>query len=65
MSVSRYLAELAKRYGMIRAGLAAEGQPIGPSDTLIAAIARTRGAVLVTRNTREFSRVPDLEIEVW
>lgn len=55
----------AEHYGFIRASLAAEGQPIGPNDTLIAAIARAHEAVLVTRNVREFSRVSGLEIETW
>jgi tRNA(fMet)-specific endonuclease VapC len=55
----------ADHYGPIRADLAARGQPIGPNDTLIAAIARANDAVLVTRNVREFSRVADLELEIW
>lgn len=55
----------AEHYGRIRADLATRGQPIGPNDTLIAAIARAHEAVLVTRNVREFSRVSALEIEVW
>jgi tRNA(fMet)-specific endonuclease VapC len=49
----------------LRAYLAAKGQPIGPYDLLIAAIARTRGITLVTRNQGEFSRVPGLLIENW
>jgi tRNA(fMet)-specific endonuclease VapC len=49
----------------LRAYLAAKGQPIGPYDLLIAAIARTRGITLVTRNRAEFSRVPGLLIENW
>jgi len=55
----------AEQYGVILADLAARGQPIGPNDTLIAAIARTHRATLVTRNRREFGRVKDLAIEVW
>jgi tRNA(fMet)-specific endonuclease VapC len=53
----------AEHYGLIRADLAAEGHPIGPNDTLIAAIARAHEAVLVTRNVRAFSRVSGLQIE--
>lgn len=55
----------ARDYAMIRAHLAHLGQPIGPNDTMIAAIARSNGATLVTHNTSEFSRVPDLLIEDW
>ena len=49
----------------IRAGLEAMGTPIGPYDTLIAATALRHRATLVTRNVREFSRVPGLECLNW
>jgi tRNA(fMet)-specific endonuclease VapC len=49
----------------LRAELAAAGLPIGPYDLLIAAIARTHGATLVTHNTAEFARVSGLSIEDW
>lgn len=57
--------ECAERYGAIRADLAARGTPIGPHDLLIAATALGQGATLVTRNRREFERVPSLAIEAW
>jgi tRNA(fMet)-specific endonuclease VapC len=52
-------------YGVLRAALEAAGRPIGPNDLLIAAHARTLGAVLVTANIREFTRVPGLAVENW
>lgn len=52
-------------YGAIRAELELAGQPIGPNDLLIAAHAFTAGAVLVTANVGEFSRVRGLNIENW
>jgi len=55
----------ARQAGEIRAFLAARGTPIGPYDVLIAGQAVARNVVLVTRNTREFSRVPRLRIENW
>ena len=55
----------ARHAGEIRAGLVAAGTPIGPYDILIAGQARSREMVLVTRNIREFSRVPGLQVEDW
>lgn len=55
----------AEEYGQIKATLAKQGQIIGPNDLLIAAIARAHDAVLVTNNTREFSRVTALRLEDW
>lgn len=49
----------------IRATLEAAGTPIGPMDTLIAGTARAAGGTLVTRNLREFGRVPGLEVVDW
>jgi len=57
--------EDAKQAGEIRALLATRGAPIGPYDVLIAGQARARRLTLVTRNTTEFARVPDLRIEDW
>ncbi len=55
----------AREAGEIRAHLAATGQLIGAYDLLIAGHARSLGAVLVTNNVREFSRVRDLRLENW
>lgn len=51
--------------GRVRALLANAGTPIGPYDLQIAAIALANGLILVTHNTREFSRVPGLALEDW
>jgi tRNA(fMet)-specific endonuclease VapC len=55
----------AMHAGRIRAVLAGRGTPIGPYDGLLAGHARSLGMVVVTDNTREFSRVPGLEVEDW
>ena len=55
----------ARQYGVIRAELEKAGSPIGANDLLIAAIAVANNLVLVTHNTREFSRVSRLELEDW
>lgn len=55
----------AARAAEVRADLARAGTPIGPLDTLIAGHALAVEATLVTNNTREFARVPDLRLENW
>lgn len=49
----------------VRVALEAAGTPIGPHDTLIAATALRHQACLVTRNVREFARVPGLRWQNW
>lgn len=56
---------LPKHYGEIRAQLEREGVPIGATDLLIAAHARSIQATLVTNNVSEFKRVRDLSLENW
>ena len=55
----------AKAAARIRADLESRGLPIDPYDVLIAATALARGAILVTHNTEEFSRVAGLRLEDW
>lgn len=52
-------------YGDIRAYLDKQGTPIGGNDLLIAATALAGELILVTRNIREFERVPGLKLEDW
>lgn len=55
----------AQIYGDIRAHLEKQGTPIGGNDLLIAATALTYDLILVTHNTREFGRIPNLKLEDW
>jgi Predicted nucleic acid-binding protein, contains PIN domain len=55
----------AEVFGIIRADLEKRGLVIGPYDMQIAAQAITRDLVLVTNNTAEFSRIPNLKLENW
>ena len=57
--------EAARHYGSIRAMLKSEGKLIGNNDLLIGSHARSLNSVLVTNNTKEFSRIPDLTLEDW
>ena len=52
-------------YGEIRQYLATKGTPIGSNDMLIAATAIANNAVLVTHNTDEFARIPNIRLEDW
>lgn len=58
-------SECATHAARIRVALEAAGTPIGAHDTLIAATALRYQATLVTRNVREFSRVPGLQWLNW
>ena len=51
--------------GEIRQILEKAGTPIGPYDIQIAAQGLSRGLTVVTHNTSEFSRVPNLNIIDW
>jgi tRNA(fMet)-specific endonuclease VapC len=52
-------------YAQLRVHLERSGNLVGPNDLLIAAQALLLGLVLVTDNEREFSRVPNLQVENW
>lgn len=52
-------------YGKIRALLEKQGTPIGPLDLMIAAHALALETILVTNNTKEFSRIPSLQLDNW
>lgn len=56
---------VALAYGQIRTTLERQGTPIGANDLWIAAQAQALNAVLVTDNTREFSRVEGLALINW
>jgi tRNA(fMet)-specific endonuclease VapC len=49
----------------IRAYLKKNGTPIGAYDILIGVTALSAGLILVTANTKEFERIPDLTVVNW
>ncbi len=55
----------AQAYAEIAAERRHAGRPIGEADCQIAAISRTRGAVLVTRNVRDFEGTGLDVIDPW
>lgn len=57
--------EAAKLSASVRASLEKKGNPIGSYDVLIAGTALANKGVLVTNNTKEFTRVPKLKLDNW
>lgn len=49
----------------LRCYLKSSGQPIGPYDILIAGTALAHNQVVVTSNTKEFKRMPEIVVEDW
>ena len=58
-------SEDAVAAGKIREYLERTGKPIGPYDVQIAAQGLSRNLKVITHNTREFHRVPNLAVEDW
>ena len=57
--------ETMEKFGELKAKAEAAGSRIDDADVIIAATAMRHGALLVTGNTRHFSRFDGLEIEDW
>lgn len=55
----------SRYYGELRSQLEKSGTPIGSMDLLIAAHAVSINVPIVTNNTKEFLRVPNLLVENW
>ncbi|MCX7099214.1 MAG: type II toxin-antitoxin system VapC family toxin [Methylococcales bacterium] len=49
----------------IRSVLEKQGTPIGVLDVLIASVALTNGLTVVTHNTKEFTRIKELQLVDW
>lgn len=73
-----FITKLTQRYAVIsfdraagvhakqaRAALQATGMLIGPRDFQVAGTTLANNFTVITRNTREFERVPGLKLENW
>ena len=65
VNVLDWTNKAAEHYAEIRADLKKKGQIIGSNDLLIAAHARSLGAIIVTNNVKDFRRVKGLQLENW
>ncbi|MBD2384259.1 type II toxin-antitoxin system VapC family toxin [Cylindrospermum sp. FACHB-282] len=57
--------EAAIEFGNIQSELKKIGKPTGELDALIAAVARSRHDILVTNNIKDFTNIPNLQLENW
>lgn len=55
----------ARDYADIAAGRRSAGRPIAPADCQIAAIARSRGMAVATRNVRDFGGIGITLVDPW
>ena len=64
-TVVEFDRQAAIEFGKIQGELRKLGKPTGEIDALIAAIARVRGDIIVTNNTRHFIEIPNIQLEDW
>jgi predicted nucleic acid-binding protein len=60
-----YDADSAKIFGKLKAAMEKKGTPLTEPDLMIASIAMRHDFVIITGNTKHFSRIPGLRIEDW
>ena len=65
ITVLPFDSKASVEYGIIWHELQRQGTPIGNNDLLIASHARSLDLTLITNNTKEFGRVPDLNVSDW
>lgn len=65
LEVAPFDRQATAAYGKLRTTLEKKGRTIGSMDLLIAAHALSLDVRLITRNVREFGRVPGLRVEDW
>ena len=65
MAVLDVSADVARKFGEVRAGLLDQGQPAPNMDLLIAATALTYNMTLVTHNVADYANIPGLTVVDW
>jgi tRNA(fMet)-specific endonuclease VapC len=56
---------ILKRFGIIKALLQKQGEPIADADILIASATLEKAERLITGNTKHFERIAGLALENW
>ncbi len=57
--------DCAKEFGRVRVDLRRKGIEINAIDLMIAAMAKIYDLTLVTHNTKDFEKIPDLRLDDW
>jgi tRNA(fMet)-specific endonuclease VapC len=57
--------ESTEIFGLLKADLEKQGETLADLDLIIAACALANNLILVTNNTKHFSRIPGLKLENW
>jgi tRNA(fMet)-specific endonuclease VapC len=65
LTVMNFTYKEALKAAELLAHLYSTGKPIGVEDVMIASIALSNGLILVSANTKHFSRIPNLTVEDW
>ena len=65
LAILEWSQDAARHCALIRADLKKRGCMVGANDLMIAAHARSLGAIVVTNNTKDFARVKGLKLENW
>lgn len=61
--IAHFDQDAAEKAGFIDGNLRKEGRIIGPLDTMIAGVALVKKEKILTRNLKDFERIPGLEVE--
>ena len=65
ISIISFDESQSELYGRIRLRLEKAGSAIGDMDILIASAALSIGAILVSHNTKHFSKIKGIKVEDW
>jgi tRNA(fMet)-specific endonuclease VapC len=65
LSILAYDVECAQQFGRLRGILQSKGVTAPDADFMIASVALAHDLTLVTHNTADFQRIPQLRLDDW